>query len=123
MLWKLFPGHPNLLPAFFSAEEAYDFNPNGSFAKKPVFGREGCNISLVASDRTTVIEHSSGAYDENESIYQEFCPPPQFDNGSYAVVGGWMIGDEPAGMCVREEETIITKNTSRFVPHVFWKNV
>jgi glutathionylspermidine synthase len=119
MMWKLFPGHDNLLPAFFTSEEAYLHDPNGSFAKKPVFGREGCNITLIDADRTTVIENSTGSYDEDECVYQELCRPPKFDNGSYAVVGGWMIGDEPAGLCVREEETIITKNTSRFVPHIY----
>nr|WP_232063857.1 glutathionylspermidine synthase family protein [Undibacterium sp. YM2] len=29
------------------------------------------------------------------------------------------MGDEPAGIGIREDETLITKNTSRFIPHYF----
>ena len=30
-----------------------------------------------------------------------------------------MIGDEPAGIGMREDATEITRDTSRFVPHYF----
>lgn len=44
MLWKLFPEHPNLLPAFF--EDELDTVPEGMLlVKKPIFSREGANIS------------------------------------------------------------------------------
>ena len=33
--------------------------------------------------------------------------------------GAWIVGDEPAGIGIREDETPITRNTSRFVPHYF----
>jgi glutathionylspermidine synthase len=35
------------------------------------------------------------------------------------VVGSWIIGDEAAGIGIREDESPITKNTSRFLPHYF----
>ena len=31
----------------------------------------------------------------------------------------WVVGDEPAGIGIREDTTVITKNTSMFVPHYF----
>jgi glutathionylspermidine synthase len=33
------------------------------------------------------------------------------------VVGSWVVGDEPAGMSLREDAGRITRDTSRFVPH------
>jgi len=33
------------------------------------------------------------------------------------VIGSWVIDGESAGIGIREENSIITKNTSRFVPH------
>ena len=43
---------------------------------------------------------------------------PCFD-GNHAVVGSWVIGDEPAGIGIREDDTAITRDTSRFMPHYF----
>jgi glutathionylspermidine synthase len=38
--------------------------------------------------------------------------------GSYALIGSWVIGDQPAGIGVREDLSLITRDTARFVPHV-----
>jgi glutathionylspermidine synthase len=43
---------------------------------------------------------------------------PEFD-GRYPVIGAWVVGDEPAGIGIREDATPITTNASRFVPHYF----
>ena len=43
---------------------------------------------------------------------------PDF-NGNYPVIGSWIVGDEAAGMGIRENTQRITTNTSRFVPHYF----
>ena len=46
-----------------------------------------------------------------------------FFNGRYPVIGSWVIGHEEGnaagGMGIRESDTPITGNTSRFVPHLF----
>ena len=45
------------------------------------------------------------------------------DTGMMAPVRGWLaraehlVGDEPAGMGVREDTDRVTKNFSRFLPH------
>ena len=46
VLWELFPGHPNLLEASFDATHFGD-RPH---AKKPLYSREGANVTLHAPD-------------------------------------------------------------------------
>ena len=38
---------------------------------------------------------------------------------NYPVIGSWIVGDEAAGIGIRESTQQITTNTSRFVPHYF----
>lgn len=109
ILWKLFPEHPNLLPAYFSADKL-----GSSFVRKPIYGREGANMMLV--DGATVIE-TPGPYCALQHVYQALCPLPTFSN-LHALVGSWVIGGKAAGIGIRESVGLISSNTSRFVPHV-----
>ncbi len=110
LLWELFPGHPNLLEAYFNRP-----GPLTAYAKKPLFSREGANIEL--HHQGTRFQHSDGPYGEEGYVYQALCPLPCID-GRYPVIGSWVVGGEPAGMCIREDVTPITTNMSFFVPHV-----
>jgi glutathionylspermidine synthase len=112
VLWELFPNHPNLLPAHFNPGEMK------SYAKKPFFSREGANIELFENDQ--LIAHDTGPYGGGKFIYQELSKLPEFD-GKYAVIGSWIVGGEPAGMCLREDSMLVTTNMSNFVPHYFVK--
>ena len=47
---------------------------------------------------------------------QELRLLPEFD-GRYPVVGAWIVGDEAAGMGIREDATPITSDRARFVAH------
>lgn len=47
VLWKLFPGHPNLLESYFGDPHAMR-----SYAQKPLLSREGANIVLVEEGRS-----------------------------------------------------------------------
>jgi glutathionylspermidine synthase len=111
ILWELFPDHPNLLPAFFD-------DPSGmsAYAKKPIFSREGANVTLVGEGDDCMID---GPYGEEGYIYQALAPLPSFD-GARSVIGSWVIGGESRGIGVRESDGPITDNLSRFVPHLFW---
>ncbi len=109
ILWQLYPKHENLLPAYFTDNEMKDY------VKKPILSREGANIELVKHYGT--IEKTGGEYGEEGYIYQELFSLPDFD-GNYPVIGSWIIGQEPAGMGIREAANLITDNKSRFVPHV-----
>jgi glutathionylspermidine synthase len=110
VLWEMFPGHPNLLPASFEP---------GRFAtdyvKKPLYSREGANVSINA--RGESIE-APGEYGEEGFIWQAYHPLPRF-GANHCVIGSWIVGSEPAGIGIREDDSPITRNTSRFVPHYF----
>ena len=119
VLWRRYPEHPNLLPAFFEAEK-----PTASFhhmyIKKPILGREGANVQMMGtfSDSLIAGSHEVPEYEAAGYIYQEYAPLPEFD-GRHPVVGSWIIGDSPSGIGIREDKTIISGNGSHFVPHYF----
>lgn len=119
VLWKRYPNHPNLLPAYFENEKP-NVNYQYTFVKKPILGREGANIHLSGTFSDTLIEgsHQAPEYDASGYIYQEYASLPNFE-GKHPVVGSWIIGDEPAGIGIREDNTIISGNGSHFVPHYF----
>jgi glutathionylspermidine synthase len=110
VLWELFPGHPNLLECYFD-----DPGSMKSYARKPLLSREGANVTLVENER--VISETSGEYGEEGFVYQELYKLPDFD-GFRPVIGSWIIGDQSAGIGIREANTLVTNNFSRFVPHV-----
>lgn len=109
ILWELFPNHPYLLETYFEPRNLLNY------AKKPIYSREGANISLFKNH--IPIEQNSGIYGKEGYIYQQFFDLPNFD-GNYPVVGSWIIGQEPAGIGMRESVNLITNNQSRFVPHL-----
>ncbi len=112
ILWQLNKGHENLLPTFSEYEKSsIGFN----FAKKPILSREGANIQLFENGK--MISETMGDYGEEGFIYQELCTLPEF-NGNYPLIGSWVIGQEAAGIGIRETSTLITDNLSRFVPHL-----
>jgi glutathionylspermidine synthase len=109
VLWKLFPGHPLLLPAYFEHAKL------PSYVKKPMLSREGANIDIVSGNE---IKYSTdGEYGESGFIYQELFELPCFE-GNYPVIGSWVIGQQPAGIGIRESNTLVTDNLSRFIPHL-----
>jgi glutathionylspermidine synthase len=110
ILWERFPGHPNLLPAFLDPARI-----SGDYVRKPVLSREGANVALRRAGGAMI---SPGAYGAEGWVYQSLAPLPAFD-GQYAVIGSWIVGDAAAGIGLREDDTPITRNTSRFVPHYF----
>ena len=108
LLWELYPDHPNLLRAGWEPLA-------GDYARKPILAREGANVTLVVNGQTM---DSPGPYGASPVIYQQLSPLPCFD-GNYPVVGSWVVGDTACGMGIREDRTPITRNTSRFIPHLF----
>ncbi len=109
ILWELYPDCPYLLPAYF--EEGKLLN----YVKKPILSREGANITMVRNN--TTVQETTGDYGAEGFIYQELFSLPEY-GGNYPLVGSWIIGQEPAGMGIREANSLITDNLSRFVPHL-----
>jgi glutathionylspermidine synthase len=96
--------------------EDIGLDAEGCYVAKPVFSREGADIAL--HDGARVLHGKADAYGAEGFVYQALAPLPAFD-GRYPVIGAWVVGDEPAGMGIREDATPITTNTSHFLPHYF----
>jgi len=115
ILWKLYPDHRLLLPAYFE----HDVLPVGftSYARKPLFSREGANITLLRDGKEIATGHEQD-YGAEGYVLQELIDLKEHD-GFFPVIGAWVVGDAAAGMCIREDVNRITTNMSNFVPHFF----
>ncbi|WP_415722049.1 glutathionylspermidine synthase family protein [Photobacterium ganghwense] len=113
LLWQKFKGHPNLLPAYFPDDR--HLSELGDYVIKPIFSREGANISIVEQGRQTL--RVEGPYGDEGMIYQAYHPLPKF-NGSYTLIGSWLINDKAGGISIREDQSRVTQDLSRYLPHV-----
>jgi glutathionylspermidine synthase len=113
MLWKMFENHPNLLPSFFEDELANSQLKN--YVKKPIFAREGANISINIDGKETY--SSPGPYGDEGYIYQAYYPLPAFGD-NFTLIGSWLVNDQAAGISVREDKNRITQDLSRYMPHI-----
>jgi len=133
LLWEMFPGHPNLLPAFFladlgdaltggrpaariaSAWDAAQGQLAQGYVTKPIFSREGAGVTLFEGGRTAAATGDE-SYSHHPLILQAMAKLPEFD-GFHPVVGSWMVGETCCGIGLREDRARITHNLSRFKPH------
>ncbi len=111
VLWDIFPNHKYLLETNISPLQY-------SYVRKPKLSREGANVQIVENGR--IKAETKGEYGREGYIYQEYFKIPHFDQ-NFPVLGSWIIGGEAAGMGIRESNSIITDNSSRFIPHYFIK--
>jgi glutathionylspermidine synthase len=111
LLYERHPDSPFLLPASF------DPLPNGSYVKKPIQGREGANLEVVIDNR--VVHSTDGPYKGGPYIYQQYATELKPHDGRYPVLGSWVVNGVSCGMGIREDTSLVTGNTSRFVPHQF----
>lgn len=112
ILWQLFKYHDNLLETYFEEDKQ---KLGSIYVKKPLLSREGSNISIIKNGEP--LAETNGEYGLEGYIYQEYCPLPTFEN-KHPLIGSWIIGQEAAGIGIRESETLITDNMSSFVPHL-----
>lgn len=124
-LWQTHRGHPNLLPAYFACDLAQaresiaqDMGDQSKgLVKKPLFSREGANVTIYCSQSGNhIIDQEAGMYGDEPVVYQAFSALPRFGD-SFTMLGSWIVGDEAAGIGIREDISLITKDTSRFIPH------
>jgi glutathionylspermidine synthase len=111
VLWELFPGHPNLLPAY---ETAGPLGPR--YIRKPKLSREGSNVSWC--ENGVAVEENGGGYGAEGFVYQSLAELPDYA-GNHPIFGVWVVDHEAAGLGIREDTRRITGNLSRFVPHFF----
>src|SRR5205085_3377514 len=76
VLWEMFPGHPNLLPAAFEPGRF-----TSDFVKKPIFSREGANVAITSKGETV---EAPGDYGAEGFIWQAYHELPRF-GANYTV--------------------------------------
>ena len=84
---RAFPATTNLLPAF----DTQHADLGRAHVKKPIFGREGHNVTLVGPG---LFDTAAGSYGGEGYVWQAYQPLPVFD-GNHAVVG--LLGDRGQG--------------------------
>lgn len=109
MIYHNHPEHPAILKAEY---ELSDELRRCGYAKKPIVGRVGRNVTITSGDGEVHAE-SGGNYGERNMIYQQLFPLTKQDD-YYAIIGGWMIGDAFSGTGIREDKSIITGLDSPF---------
>jgi glutathionylspermidine synthase len=119
VLWQMYPGHPNLLPAFFADDQQGLADAAhlmlAGHVTKPLFSREGASVTITAQGR--VLERAANRdYDRHPMIVQAYHPLPVM-GGMRPVIGAWVVGETCVGMGVREDRALITQDLSRFKPH------
>ncbi|MFB9222471.1 glutathionylspermidine synthase family protein [Paracoccus cavernae] len=134
LLWEMFPGHPNLLPAFFASDVEAALRGNGpatpavaaafaaaedqlrrGYVTKPIFSREGAGVTLY-QDGLRPESAPDDSYSHHPMVVQALAPLPEFD-GFHPVLGAWIVGEACVGLGIREDRARITHNLSRFKPH------
>jgi glutathionylspermidine synthase len=113
LLWEMFPGHPNLLPAFFE-DDPRASGLGTSYVRKPLYSREGANVTLVSGG--IPFAEQEGRYGGEGFIRQALANLGHF-NGQYPVIGSWLVDHTPCALSIREDAGPITGNNSRFLPH------
>ncbi|MFB7341708.1 glutathionylspermidine synthase family protein [Streptomyces hydrogenans] len=108
ILWELYPGHPNLLPAYLDGPR--ELATTTGWAAKPLLGREGAGVTLHEPGGEVVVR-------DEPCCYQGLAPLPDFD-GNRTLLGAWVVEDEAAGLGIRESAGAITDEYARFLPHV-----
>ncbi len=113
IMWKLNPGHPNLLECYFTNEPEASQVTNKVI--KPIYSREGANIQIELAGES--VEGTTGNYGSEGFITQEYAPLAEFESGR-VVIGSWVIGKTGSGISFRESNKLITNDVARFVPHI-----
>ncbi|KAL0944775.1 glutathionylspermidine synthase [Colletotrichum truncatum] len=120
IMWDLFKDDPRskwLLPTYLEGEAPESLI---SFARKPIYAREGCDVTLI-KDGEVINDLSTGYYGAEGYVVQELAVLPEFKDEMgvlyYPVIGLWFVDGEPAGMATREDNKPITANSSKFIPH------
>jgi glutathionylspermidine synthase len=113
LLWEMFEGHPNLLPAYFEDDPRAQAL-GASYVRKPIYSREGANVALISQG--VALAEQQGPYGGEGFVRQAFANLQNVSQ-QYAVLGSWLVDHTPCGLSVREDENPITGNSSRFLPH------
>ena len=115
LLWEKHQGHRNLVPAYFAGSDGARALEGQPHVTKPFFSREGADIALF--DGKMRHDGPQEGYGAEGHIVQSYAPIAR-SGDNHAVVGSWVVGDDPAGMSIREDASPITRDLARFLPHI-----
>jgi glutathionylspermidine synthase len=87
--------------------------------RKPLHSREGANIAMHLHDGREL--RTEGPYD-GPCIRQACHPLTAFDS-HYPLIGSWIVGDRACGVGIREDASLVTQDSARFVPHAIVEEV
>jgi hypothetical protein len=75
----------------------------------------------LQAEGRVIQDATTGDYGKEGYVVQELALLPNFQDernvSHYAVLGLWFVDGEVAGLGIREDETPITANGSKFIPH------
>jgi glutathionylspermidine synthase len=109
ILWDLYPNHPLLL------ESSFEPLKGEKQVRKPVFGREGGNVSIL-DENETEIKSVDGDYANHKMIYQAYTKLPTDEKGN-SYQAGVFYAYEACGLGFRKGDLILD-NMSKFVGHL-----
>ena len=109
ILWDLYPNHPLLLESSFEPLEGQ------KQVKKPIFGREGGNVSIL-DENTSELESVDGDYANHKMVYQAYTKLATNALGQ-SYQAGIFYAYEACGLGFRKGGKILD-NASKFVGHV-----
>lgn len=109
ILWDLYPNHPLLL------ESSFEPLKGKKQVKKPIFGREGGNVSILDED-DNIIEQNEGDYANHKMIYQAYAELAM-DSKGLSYQAGVFYAYEACGVGFRKGGKILN-NMSKFVGHL-----
>lgn len=108
IMYELFPNNEYLLPTYLVP------NKLNSFVKKPLYGRDGSNISIHNNSKIT---WTGGSYTNSGFIYQKYHQIKQFDSFC-PIIRSFIINDEFSAIGIKESQYPINNNLSNFTPHI-----
>ena len=109
ILWDLYPGHPLLLETSFKPLVGQ------KQVEKPIFGREGGNISILDTDGSPVVQ-AEGDYGNHKMVYQAYTELPSDSMGASYQAGLFYVF-EACALGFRKGGLILD-NMSKFVGHI-----
>jgi len=110
VLWDLFPNHPLLLETSFEPLEGK------AYVQKPVFGREGENVTIY-DENGEIVDQKEGHYDNFAMIYQERVNLNRDDAGNYYQAGVF-FAYEGCGLGYRTGVRPILDDDAKFAGHI-----
>ena len=109
ILWDLYPNHPLLL------ESSFEPLKSQKQVKKPIFGREGGNVSIL-DENAQELESAEGEYGNHKMLYQAYTELPT-DQAGNSYQAGVFYAYEACGLGFRKGGKILD-NMSKFVGHM-----